>query len=379
MHDPLRWDIFCTVIDNFGDAGVCWRLARQLAAEHGFAVRLIIDDLASLAKLAPAVKPDQAQQICSGVTIERRDPTHPPEGVADVVIEAFGAPVPEAYLAAMIESQPVWINLEYLSAEAWIEGCHRLPSPHPRLPLTQWFFYPGFTAQSGGLLREAHLFSERDAFQADPDAFTGFLQNHGLTAPEPQALKVSLFGYENPALAALIEAWSHSSQAIWCAVPEGRIRASVAAALGEPLTATEHRGALTLEPIPFLAQDDYDRLLWGCDLNFVRGEDSFVRTQWAARPLVWHIYPQQEEAHLVKLDAFLDRYREGLAKAPAQTLAAFHDAWNRSDGARIEALWPQFLAALPELSRHARCFAQTLAVQADLATQLALFAKSKLK
>ena len=379
MHGPQRWDIFCAVIDNFGDAGVCWRLARQLAAEHGFAVRLIIDDLASLAKLAPAVTPDQAQQICSGVTIERRDPTHSPEGVADVVIEAFGAPVPEPYLAAMVQRQPIWINLEYLSAEAWIEGCHRLPSPHPRLPLTQWFFYPGFTEQSGGLLREARLFAERDAFQTDPEAFAGFLQNLGLTAPEPQALKISLFGYETPALAALIEAWSRSSRPIWCAVPEGRIRASVAAALGEALTATQRRGALTLEPIAFLAQDDYDRLLWGCDLNFVRGEDSFVRAQWAASPLVWHIYPQQEEAHLVKLEAFLDRYHESLTEAPAAALAAFHDAWNRSDSARVEALWPQFQAALPELSRHARRFAQALAGQPDLATQLALFVKSKLK
>jgi hypothetical protein len=23
----LHWDIFCRVIDNFGDIGVCWRLA----------------------------------------------------------------------------------------------------------------------------------------------------------------------------------------------------------------------------------------------------------------------------------------------------------------------------------------------------------------
>ena len=47
----LSWDIFCTVVDNYGDIGVCWRLARQLAAEHGFAVRLWVDDLASFARL----------------------------------------------------------------------------------------------------------------------------------------------------------------------------------------------------------------------------------------------------------------------------------------------------------------------------------------
>ncbi|WP_417068575.1 elongation factor P maturation arginine rhamnosyltransferase EarP [Niveibacterium terrae] len=377
MHRPQRWDIFCAVIDNFGDAGVCWRLARQLAAEHGYVVRLIIDDLASLAMLAPKLDPRAPLQILAGVTVVPREQA--PTDAADVVIEAFGAPVPEAYLAAMVETPPVWINLEYLSAEAWIEGCHCLPSPHPRLPLTQWFFYPGFTEQSGGLLREARLIADREAFQAVPGAFAGFLDGQGLRPPEPEALKISLFGYENPALAGLIKAWSHSSRPIWCAVPEGRIRASVESTLGKPLSTTQHRGALTLEPIPFLAQDDYDRLLWGCDLNFVRGEDSFVRAQWAARPLVWHIYPQDEQAHLVKLEAFLDRYHEGLASAPAEASIALHDAWNRSEGARVEALWPQFEDALPELAQHARRFAQALADQPDLATQLALFAKSKLK
>ena len=31
-RQPLLWDIFCQVIDNHGDVGVCWRLARELAA-----------------------------------------------------------------------------------------------------------------------------------------------------------------------------------------------------------------------------------------------------------------------------------------------------------------------------------------------------------
>ena len=40
------WDVFCRVVDNYGDAAVCWRLARQLADEHGARVRLWIDLLA---------------------------------------------------------------------------------------------------------------------------------------------------------------------------------------------------------------------------------------------------------------------------------------------------------------------------------------------
>src|SRR4029078_8068955 len=88
----------------------------------------------------------------------------------DVFIEAFGCGLPSSYLDAMIAlaAQPVWINLEYLSAESWIESSHGLVSRHPRLPLQRHFYFPGFTPQSGGLLREAGLLARRDAFQKDP-------------------------------------------------------------------------------------------------------------------------------------------------------------------------------------------------------------------
>jgi len=381
MHDTLRWDIFCAVIDNFGDAGVCWRLARQLAAEQGAQVRLLIDDPASLALLVPAIDPECPHQVCNGVVVEHWTPESPPLEVAEVVIEAFGAPVPAAYLAAMAGRQPapVWINLEYLSAEKWIEGCHCLPSPHPRLPLTQWFFYPGFTAASGGLLREARLIAERDVFRSRPGAFANFLQRYSIAPPVADALKVSLFAYQNSALSGLLDAWAQGPGLIWCGVPRGLIHQSVAVWLGQELVEPVQRGALTIVPLPFFPQGDYDRLLWGCDLNFVRGEDSFVRALWAAVPIVWHIYPQQEDVHRVKLGAFLDGYREGLDESVAAHFVAFHDAWNCDDAEAVSRLWPGLLAAMSKLSAHARRFADTLARQDDLVAQLALFVKSKLE
>ena len=157
MAPSLRWDIFCRVVDNFGDAGVCWRLARQLAREHGLAVTLWIDDVASLARIVPALDADLDDQPASGVRVRRlTDPL--PAGVepADVVIDGFGGGLPDGYVAAMVEARrpPVWVVLEYLSAEPWIDASHALPSPHPQLPLTRWFWFPGFTPKTGGLLRE---------------------------------------------------------------------------------------------------------------------------------------------------------------------------------------------------------------------------------
>ena len=58
-----------------------------------------------------------------------------PEEPGDVVIEAFGCEIPEAFIAAIAQktnehkSRLVWINLEYLSAESYVERCHALPSP----------------------------------------------------------------------------------------------------------------------------------------------------------------------------------------------------------------------------------------------------------
>jgi uncharacterized repeat protein (TIGR03837 family) len=129
------WDIFCRVIDNFGDVGVCWRLARQLAGEHGLAVRLWVDDLAAFRRLCPAIDAGRAVQSWQGVDIRLWPEPFPEVEPAGVVIEAFACELPERYVRAMAArvARPRWINLEYLSAEAWVGECHGLASPSPQL------------------------------------------------------------------------------------------------------------------------------------------------------------------------------------------------------------------------------------------------------
>ena len=286
----MRWDIFCAVVDNYGDIGVCWRLARQLVAEHGFAVRLWVDDLASFARLAPQLDTLAPLQEVGGVEVHRWRSEFPADITAgDVVIEAFACALPEPYVAAMAArpTRPVWINLEYLSAEPWVEGCHAIASPHPRLPLVKHFFFPGFGPNSGGLLREGGLIARRDAFLGDDRARAAIWRAAGFLPPPGDAFVVSLFGYRNAAVGELLQAFAAGDKAIVCALPDGPLLHGAARFFGrESLQASEQltRGALVLRAMPFVAQDRYDELLWACDLNFVRGEDSFVRAQWAARP-----------------------------------------------------------------------------------------------
>lgn len=370
------WDIFCRVIDNFGDIGVCWRLARQLVEEHQQTVRLWVDDLDSLIRIWPETLQMDQQQV-AGVEVCRWNPEFNTDvQIADVVIEGFACEIPALYLDKMAQLKrlgqtPVWINLDYLSAESWVEEFHRMPSAHPATGLRKTFFFPGFTARTGGLLREASLISTRDSFDA-----AHWLTRMGIE-PQPKALLVSLFAYENPTLASLIKAWAASSQPIHCLVPSGKILTSINSALSQELDVgdTYTQGNLRLQVIPFVTQTEYDKLLWACDINFVRGEDSFVRAQWAAKPMLWHIYPQDEEVHITKLNAFLDLYTAHCGTPLGNSIRASWLAWNQ--GEDIESSWHQLVSQLPYWRQHSQNWCNSLIMQPDLASQLVSFCTSR--
>jgi len=370
--------LFCKVVDNYGDIGICWRLARQLQQEHGVAVTLWVDDLASFRRICPAVAPDAERQQLDGVAVRHwrgQDGAYTPADIADIVIEFFACDIPDGYIAAMAQCtpRPVWLNLEGLTAEEWVEGCHTLPSPHPRLPLTKHFFFPGFTAKTGGLLREAALEQQRAQFQSDPAAMAAFLAQLGLAPAEIEAFKVTLFCYPHAPVRELFDAWQAGAEAVACLVPEGVAADAVQAFLGtEPVAgAVATRGALTVRVLPFVAQPDYDRLLWAGDVNFVRGEDSFVRAQWAGRPFIWHIYPQDDNLHHKKLRAFLQRYAGGLDSLSACSLHWNGAALTPSDWPQ---LWLSLRAALPDISARAAAWQHEMDGHGDLAANLLRFA-----
>ena len=221
----LRLDLFCQVIDNFGDAGVCWRLARQLAGEYGFRVRLWIDRLAVLQKICPEVIAGRPEQTVCGVDIRLWPSSFPdlPAGdIPDGVIEGFGVHLPECYVRQMATRQiaPVWINLEYLSAESWVEDSHLMASPQSWVPLTKYFYFPGFTRKTGGLIREKGILDERDNFQCDREHAIRFLSSLGVAVRRQQFI-VSLFCYPGAPVESLLESFKNGDRDILCLVPEG--------------------------------------------------------------------------------------------------------------------------------------------------------------
>ncbi|MEJ8835929.1 elongation factor P maturation arginine rhamnosyltransferase EarP [Ramlibacter sp. AN1133] len=303
--EAVRWDIFCKVIDNHGDAGVCWRLAAELGA-RGHDVRLWMDDTAVLQWMAPQGAPR--------VEVVPWSHAVPDLAPGQVVIEAFGCDPPLSFLARMaaLATPPAWLNLEYLSAESYVERSHGLPSPvmhGPAAGLVKHFFYPGFTARTGGLLRERDFAARRAAFDRN-----AWLRQCGITPSGARVL--SLFCYEPAALPQLLEQLARADQPTELLVTAGRAAAAV------HRHAAQGHGALRLHFLPLLSQREYDHLLWSCDLNFVRGEDSFVRGLLAGAPAIWQIYPQDDDAHHAKLEAFL-----GWLQPPGD-LRDFFRAWN---------------------------------------------------
>ena len=291
----MRWDLFCRVIDNFGDIGVCWRLAAELA-RRGQTVRLWLDDATALRWMAPQGAP--------GVTVVPWTTAAPALEPGDVVVEAFGCDPPPDFVARMaaMARPPVWINLEYLSAEAYVERSHGLPSPvHSGAGrgLVKWFFYPGFTPRTGGLLR-----STASASTSESDA-------------------ALVFCYANPMLPRLAEDWP------------GRLLLAPGAA--------QTLDAPRVTRLDWLTQTGFDALLTRCALNFVRGEDSFVQAVWAGRPFVWQIYPQDDGAHRAKLEAFLDQFLAGADATLADDLRRLWRAWNGLGD------WPAALARCADL------------------------------
>ncbi|MEZ5649635.1 MAG: elongation factor P maturation arginine rhamnosyltransferase EarP [Burkholderiaceae bacterium] len=351
----LSIDLLCQVIDNFGDAGICWRLARQLTDETGARVTLWIDRpeiLAPWRHQAPSIDIRDSALLRS----------EPPHG--RLLIAAIGAELP-ARLRQHIGGHAIpWIRYEYLTAEPWIDGFHGLPSIKPADGATEWYFYPGFSDASGGLLRERDFFSRQAAFGGAVAARWRIAR--GLDS-RPGALRATLFGYAGDTLARLIDGFAGLDQPF-----DLFIARSIFEALGRP----PDRGRMRIVAHDWLDQDDFDRLLWSSDLNLVRGEESYIRAQWAGKPMIWQPYQQQDGAHRIKLEAFMDRLLAVAGDADAGVVRALMRAMS-GEGDPALCLRP-LVARLPTLNALATTWRAQLALQPPLLDRLCAFIDARL-
>ena len=339
----MDWAVFCRVVDNHGDLGVCWRLASQLAA-RGHTVRLYVDDASALTWMAPTG--------CEGVQVL---PWPDEAAVFDdrtlprVVIEAFGCTLPLGYQAAMglAVAPPVWVNLEYFSAEEAALRNHGLPSPvlqGPAKGLTKWFFYPGLSPLGGGVLGPHAEGSWRQDPMSSPS-------NH---------LRISLFCYEPASLGLWLAQLHTQTPAVHLTVTAGRATQAVQQILHKWTEPPNFEWT----PLPYLPHPLFDEMLCAHDLNVVRGEDSLIRAIWAGKAFLWQIYPQDDGAHMPKLEAFLQT-----TQAPPLVVQA-HRAWNADQPQPMPALTAEHLH---QWTAWARSLRTRLQHETDLLTRLESF------
>ncbi len=375
-----HWDIFCNIVDNYGDIGICWRLSQQLVNDHHVQVRLFIDNLTTAKKIIPRLDSTLTEQAIQGVTVC----TWPVVATmpAEVVIETFSCALPDAYLVKMTQQQSIWINLEYLSAESWVGDFHAKPSPHPTLAITKHFYFPGFKNDTGGLIREHNLIAKRDTFLNSKIDQTKFWQALGINnESEKDSIKISLFCYPQANINQLLLALSATNQPSSIFLPfNGSIDtlSSIFTDFKQVNANTLRLESITVHLLPFLSQSDYDHLLWACDLNFVRGEDSWIRAIWASKPFIWQPYIQTEDTHIKKMQAFLEVYSCEATDEIKSTLLDAHLTWSNASISDTNNL-TRLVQNLPKLDSYTKQQADILSALPDLATKLLSFSEKLAK
>lgn len=378
FHPLTQWDIFCKVVDNFGDIGVCWRLARQLANEQQQSIRLWVDDLKSFKKICPHVDASATQQVVENIAIYSWLDSWQSVPVADIVIEAFACSLPPSYIQAMADANKdiFWVNLDYLTYEKWALSFHATPSLQSSM-LKKYFFFPGLP-EAGGVLREQGLIDQAESFQNDLLAQQHFL-NQLNVVKKPDSFLMLIFSYSNQAIKAWLDILQQSEEHFHLLIPQTPLLMDLADYLKIDISKlvpyyTEHLNNLTLQIIPFVNQQDFDKLLWCTDYNLIRGEDSFVRAQYAGKPTLWHIYPQQDDTHLTKLDAFLDYYLRDVPNTTQQVIKNWWHAWNNQQD--MAESWLSYYQQISEIKAQAKSWAKKQKTVTDLITKLAKLYKN---
>ncbi len=285
--------ILCKVVDNFGDIGVCYRLASRLKQlEPSNTISLVVAGLDSFHNINNQIDENKPFQNVDGLDIydwNNAEVCTPAFSEADgsrlsVILECFQCGRPDWMEAILFKDASgkgglnrtvQIIMIDYLTAEKYAEDFHCLQSLTRSAKVQKVNFMPGFTSATGGLIID--------------DAWAELLERneHG---------PILFFMYDNEWLP-LAEALRDSGKTVL--VGQGKGRNSFV----EACSRAEMRD---VEILPFMNQNEWDDMMKSCSALFIRGEESLSRACLSGIPFVWQAYPQTEEYQLVKMEALLN-------------------------------------------------------------------------
>lgn len=306
-------DIFCEIIDNYGDIGVVYRTAKELQKIFPESkIRVFLNRLDEFKKINSQVIDLPSQNIdgIEYITFDYLRDNANKLLTAQVIIEAFGCQIPEEYIEIAYDNSELLINLEYLSAEDWIEDFHLQSSPLGRGKLKKVFFMPGFTEKSGGVIADSNYLERIQRVLENKE----FYEKKYLSDIEDRENKIigTLFSYEKNFTPLLEDLKKLDKDVVILAMGEktqDSLRKILKNFSIEDFRNSLKYGKIEIRFLNFLNQEEYEELINIVDFNFVRGEDSFIRAVLTGKPYMWHIYCQEEYAHMDKIEGFLDKYR----------------------------------------------------------------------
>ena len=308
-------DIFCEIIDNFGDIGVVYRISKELKKIfQNVRIRIVLNRLEEFKAINKKVKDTDYQEIDGLICVTEKYVKENIEtfGVSDVFIEAFGCNVPEEYVKQAKENSKLWINLEYLSGEKWIEDFHLCESLIDSKTLKKIFFMPGFSEKSGGVIIDSG-FLERMKYGKEnrDEVFKKYFKDFDLK----DKFIGTVFSYEKNFESLLETLKNYEKETVLLLMGE-KTQKSFSEILKKNLTEDYGNivkyGKITMIYSDFFSQEEYEEIISASDFNFTRGEDSFVRGIILGKPFMWHIYLQEEKAHMDKIKAFTERFKESV-------------------------------------------------------------------
>ena len=281
-------DIFCQVIDNYGDVGVAYRLAREFKRVYpNKKLRFVINQIEEL----NLIRKSENIEVILYKDISKI------ENSADLIIESFGCEIPKEYMDKALKKSKLIINLEYFSAEKWVDDFH-LQESFLGGNLKKYFFIPGLSEKSGGILLDNEFLERKKKVEANKEYYLEKFE-----IKEKYDLIGSVFSYEKN-FDSLIEELKKLDKKIILLILSEKTQKNFIKYFDNG----NHDDKIKFVKLPCFTYDKYEELLALCDFNLVRGEDSFVRALLLGKPFLWHIYPQDENTHIKKLESFLEKY-----------------------------------------------------------------------
>ncbi len=332
--------ILCKVVDNFGDIGVVYRLAKTLCdSRPDLELTLVVSNLKTFSSIAGGINPDKKIQFInykdSTWTVVDWDCPH--ENLTEellksiketsIILECFQCGRPDFLEKILFDddfTKTVQIlNIDYLTAEDYADDFHLLKSGTRKTNIKKRFFMPGFTKNTGGLVISK---CEKEIFNRKKEMFFSE-KNSGHPAQKTKNnFEILFFSYERDCTP-IVKAIDSFQKKMRAENPLFSVNVHVAAGEKcEPFKKAfrELSPSFKIEELPLLTQDEWDKMLYSMDFLCIRGEDSLARACLSGIPFLWHAYVQDGEYQLVKVNALLERMKNHFSE---EDFAAIKKIW----------------------------------------------------